>query len=102
MGRRTILCIWLGFALFAARTLYPPWLAAIDIPNEKAEWPLWSAPLNNPPDWDADRFYHSQLGYTVRVDYGRLALELAVAESFALALYLTWARRRDLRPIPKT
>ena len=60
----------------------------------KAEYPLWSAPLNNPPTANGDRVDYGG-DFAVSVDYGRLALELAVIESFVLALYFTWARPRD-------
>jgi hypothetical protein len=94
MGKRTILCIWLAVVLFAARTLFPPWIAKMDTPRMKAAYPLWSAPLNDPPNANWDRVDYGG-EFSVSVDYGRLALELAVTESFVLALYLTWARPKD-------
>lgn len=69
-------------------------MAKADIPGMKGQYPLWSAPLNNPPTLSGDRV-DAGGEFSVSVDYGRLALELAVTESFVLALYFTWARPQD-------
>jgi hypothetical protein len=95
MGKRTILCIWLGVVLFSARTLFPPWVAKVDNPRDvKGEYPLWAAPLNDPPTLSGERV-DSGGEFSVSVDYGRLLLELAATESFVLALYFTWARPKE-------
>jgi hypothetical protein len=94
MGKRTILCVWLAVVLFAARAMFPPWVAKMDTPRMKAQYPLWAAPLNDPPIANGDRVDYGG-DFSVSVDYGRLALELAVLESFVLALYFTWAGPRD-------
>ncbi len=96
MGKRTILCIWLGVTLFSVRALYPPWVARADSRDVKGEYPLWSAPLNNPPTLSGDRV-DTGGDFSVSVDYGRLLLELGATESFVLALYFTWARPKERR-----
>jgi hypothetical protein len=94
MGKRTILCIWLGVALFAARVLFPPWIAKVHTSLVQGEYPLWCALLDSPPTLNGTRIDEGG-DFSVSVDYGRLALELAVTESFVLALYFSWARPKE-------
>lgn len=89
MGKRTILCVWFGFALFALCVLIPPWTLTVYTSDLHAERPahyallMHSASANLPIAW----------GYSI--DYGRLLLEVVVCESFVASLYFTWARTKD-------
>jgi len=81
------ICIWLAFALMCVLALCPPW---VQTNRPYGAWPAqrWKlghalfSPSPTPPHrWSF-----------VEVDYPRMLAEIAVGESFVLALYLTWGR----------
>jgi hypothetical protein len=88
-SRRRGACVWLGFAVLLAMTLFPPWVKINTfggrIPTQRSN--LWHAPIFRPPIV-ATRFESSE------VDYARMLIEITTGESFVLALYLTWPRRK--------
>jgi len=87
-NKKRSVCIWLGFAVLFALTMFPPWARTVGRMGEN--YPahtvrLWHAPIRRAPTvgfWQ----------WSVYVDYRRMLTELAVGESFVVALYLTWGR----------
>jgi hypothetical protein len=89
MGKRTILCVWFGFALFALCALIPPWTLTVHTSDLHSERPADYALLTH----SASASLPVAWGYSI--DYARLLIEVMVCESFVGSLYFTWARPKD-------
>jgi hypothetical protein len=92
-NHREGICIWLAFGFILALTLWPPW-RVIDMPSGTVL--NYQPPLEHPR---IDRFpiWLSTHAAAV-VDYKKLLTEIALGESFVLALYLTWGRAQKQKP----
>jgi len=88
-ARRCGICVWLGFLVILVLAMFPPWVE--NTPQTENNYAysvrLGHAPLFRPPP---GIFY-------AEVDYRRMLTEIGAGESFVLALYLTWGRRKDSR-----
>lgn len=86
--RRRGTCVWLAFLIVLLLTTFPPWVQVITFPGRfpARHIKLWHAPIFREPYPTTTRWDFIQL------DYARMLTEIAVGESFVLALYLTWAR----------
>jgi hypothetical protein len=89
--RRSI-CIWLAFAVVFTLGMFPPWVQTNTSPGvwPHQRWKLSHAPFS-PGPVPPDRWSF------VEVDYPRMLTEIAVGESFVLALYLTWGKAKGPR-----
>jgi hypothetical protein len=90
-ANRRGMSVWL-FALVAGFVLLqPPRVARIGRMGE--DYPPRQRPLYHSPLWvtpvPPNRYWD------VYIDYGRLFLEFAAAESLVAALYLTWGRKES-------
>jgi len=89
-SRRRGTCVWLAFLIVLLLTTFPPWVQVITFPGRfpARHIKLWHAPIFREPYPTTTRWDSIQL------DYARMLTEIAVGESFVLALYLTWARTK--------
>lgn len=83
-------CVWLGFAFLFGLTTFPPWIEyqLYATQPQAILTRLWHARVDREPMDNLDD------GAFVDVDYRRMVTEIVTAESFVLALYLTWGRTR--------
>jgi hypothetical protein len=94
------ICIWLGFAVLFALTMFPPWEI---LGRDGKLYPSTFPDGESVKDQMSRHFRIDRLplwafqdAIVVCVDYRKLLAELAVGECFVLALYLTWGRTRKL------
>jgi hypothetical protein len=88
-SRRRGTCVWLAFLVVLLLTLFPPWVRITSFPGRfPAQYrKLWHAPVYSEP-------YPTTRWDSIQLDYARMLTEIAVGESFVLALFLTWARTK--------
>jgi CheY-like chemotaxis protein len=86
-SRRRGTCVWLAFLIVLLLTTFPPWVQVITFPGRlpARHIKLWHAPIFREP-------YPTTKWDSIQLDYARMLMEIAVGESFVLALYWTWAR----------
>jgi hypothetical protein len=86
-SRRRGTCVWLAFLIVLLLTMFPPWVRVITFPGRfpTQRKSLWNAPIFREP-------YPTTKWDSIQLDYARMLMEIAVGESFVLALYWTWAR----------
>lgn len=83
------ICIWLGVAVVLFLTMFPPWVNTRVYEGRKAEsWRLGHSREDISPQVGPREIFYAD------VDYRRMLTEIGAGESFVLALYLTWGKRR--------